>query len=246
MLIPPLRISNYIIIVINFLYNKYIHLHYLILILSSRSVKLLISFISLMKGKTKTIHNFIDKNTVADASIDGNSNVSHKDIVTLEKEITVGSLKVNVFDPDGNPMSDATVKVNGQTYTTDSNGNVAISELEAGEYEVIVTKDGYKAQAKLVVVKANEEAVLSVTMEKVSYVGSVTFTIHTPDNTPLADVSITIGGKTYKTDENGKVTIVGAGWVCITVSSASGRYAFKDEHYPGEISGQAAGLLCCG
>ena len=36
---------------------------------------------------TDFIDNFIDKDTVADASIDGNSNVSHKDIVTLFTEM---------------------------------------------------------------------------------------------------------------------------------------------------------------
>ena len=36
---------------------------------------------------TDFIDNFIDKNTVADASIDGSSNVYHKDIVTLENEM---------------------------------------------------------------------------------------------------------------------------------------------------------------
>ena len=36
---------------------------------------------------TDFIDNFIDEKVVADASIDGNSNVSHKDIVTLEKEM---------------------------------------------------------------------------------------------------------------------------------------------------------------
>lgn len=37
---------------------------------------------------TDFIDNFIDKDTVADASVDGNSNVSHKDIVTLEREMS--------------------------------------------------------------------------------------------------------------------------------------------------------------
>ena len=36
---------------------------------------------------TDFISNFIDEQTVADASIDSNSNVSHKDIVTLEREM---------------------------------------------------------------------------------------------------------------------------------------------------------------
>lgn len=37
---------------------------------------------------TDFIDNFVDKQTVADASIDGNSNVGHKDIVTLENEMS--------------------------------------------------------------------------------------------------------------------------------------------------------------
>ena len=36
---------------------------------------------------TDFIDNFVDKETVADASIDGNANVGHKDIVTLESEM---------------------------------------------------------------------------------------------------------------------------------------------------------------
>ena len=36
---------------------------------------------------TDFIDNFIDEDTVADSSIDGNSNVSHKDIVTLMNEM---------------------------------------------------------------------------------------------------------------------------------------------------------------
>ena len=36
---------------------------------------------------TDFIDNFIDEDTVADSSIDGNSNVGHKDIVTLEREM---------------------------------------------------------------------------------------------------------------------------------------------------------------
>ena len=38
-------------------------------------------------GYTPFIDNFIDKNTTADASIDGSANVSNKDIVTLESEM---------------------------------------------------------------------------------------------------------------------------------------------------------------
>ena len=47
---------------------------------------------------TDFINNFIDKNTVADASVDGNSNVSHKDIVTLEREMPKPHSKLLAFN----------------------------------------------------------------------------------------------------------------------------------------------------
>ena len=47
---------------------------------------------------TDFISNFIDTNTVADASIDGNSNVSHKDIVTLEREMPKPHSKLLAFN----------------------------------------------------------------------------------------------------------------------------------------------------
>lgn len=47
---------------------------------------------------TDFIDNFVDKDTVADASVDGNSNVSHKDIVTLEKEMPKPHEKLLAFN----------------------------------------------------------------------------------------------------------------------------------------------------
>ena len=47
---------------------------------------------------TDFIDNFVDEATVADASIDGNSNVAHKDIVTLEKEMPKPHEKLLAFN----------------------------------------------------------------------------------------------------------------------------------------------------
>lgn len=47
---------------------------------------------------TDFIDNFVDKQVVADASIDGNSNVAHKDIVTLEKEMPKPHRKLIAFN----------------------------------------------------------------------------------------------------------------------------------------------------
>ena len=47
---------------------------------------------------TDFIDNFIDESTVADSSIDGNSNVNHKDIVTLEREMPKPHSKLLAFN----------------------------------------------------------------------------------------------------------------------------------------------------
>ena len=47
---------------------------------------------------TDFIDNFVDKAVVADSSIDGNSNVSHKDIVTLEREMPKPHSKLLAFN----------------------------------------------------------------------------------------------------------------------------------------------------
>ena len=47
---------------------------------------------------TDFIDNFIDRDTVADVSVDGNSNVSHKDIVTLEREMSKPHMKLIAFN----------------------------------------------------------------------------------------------------------------------------------------------------
>ena len=47
---------------------------------------------------TDFIDNFVDKQTVADASIDGNANVGHKDIVSLENEMTKPHSKLLAFN----------------------------------------------------------------------------------------------------------------------------------------------------
>lgn len=47
---------------------------------------------------TEFIDNFIDKEVVADASIDGNANVGHKDMVTLMKEMSKPHQKLLAFN----------------------------------------------------------------------------------------------------------------------------------------------------
>ena len=49
-------------------------------------------------GLTTFIDNFVDTETVADASIDGNANVGHKDIVSLQSEMSKPQSKLLAFN----------------------------------------------------------------------------------------------------------------------------------------------------
>ena len=66
---------------------------------------------------TDFIDNFIDEDTVADASIDGNSNVSHKDIVTLLSEMPKPHRKLLAF----NKMANSGITFLGKTIKLGAN-----------------------------------------------------------------------------------------------------------------------------
>ncbi|MFC6905082.1 carboxypeptidase-like regulatory domain-containing protein [Halalkalicoccus tibetensis] len=57
---------------------------------------------------------------------------------------------VTVTDADGEPVEDADVEIDGQTETTDSNGE-ATFELQHGEYDVSATHDGESASGTVTV-----------------------------------------------------------------------------------------------
>lgn len=62
------------------------------------NIRMLNGFSKEQLNYTTFIDNFIDKNTVADASIDGSSNVNHKDIVSLENEMSKPHSKLLAFN----------------------------------------------------------------------------------------------------------------------------------------------------
>ncbi len=60
----------------------------------------------------------------------------------IDTDIKVGSFTVTVVDKDGKPLAGATVKIDDQTKTTDSEGKASF-DLPYGEYAITVTLDGY-------------------------------------------------------------------------------------------------------
>jgi len=101
---------------------------------------------------------------------------------TEDSTVTTGSVTITVQDGDGNPIEGATISytVNSATCdgTTDSNGQLAVSDLPAGTYTFEATKDGYASGAVEVTVVAAETAT-----------GTITLTAETTNNEEETNVS---------------------------------------------------------
>ncbi|WP_175480088.1 carboxypeptidase-like regulatory domain-containing protein [Natrinema salaciae] len=85
--------------------------------------------------------------------------------VVLEPEPTTGTVEGTVTDTDGEPIADATVTVGDQQTTTDEDGSYAL-ELEAGEYTLAVSADGYEDASEDVAVDAGATATVDVTLQQ--------------------------------------------------------------------------------
>ncbi|HIP89428.1 MAG TPA: PEGA domain-containing protein, partial [Thermococcus paralvinellae] len=77
-------------------------------------------------------------------------------------------LVVTVKDADGNPVQKAKVQVNGSTVFTDSYGKAEI-ELKAGNYRILVEKEGYEKAEKDITLEDGEEKSVEITLSRLPY-----------------------------------------------------------------------------
>ena len=108
-----------------------------------------------------------------------------------------------VVDADESPISGATVSINEETLTTDSEGKATIS-LEDGEYPYTVSKTNYNTVEDTVTV-VDEAQTVNVTLELTTY--SVTFNVQNSSEEPLEGATVTINEETLTTDETGACSI---------------------------------------
>lgn len=118
---------------------------------------------------TDFIQNFIDEQTVADSSIDGNSNVSHKDIVTLEREMPKPHSKLLAFNKIyyeiqkkyGFKAANEWLEAEwiGQLYMHDANSSTFRHYCYKGDELIIIKKDNktYNTTLKRLVEFLTEE-----------------------------------------------------------------------------------------
>lgn len=102
-------------------------------------------------GETPTVHEhtYDDKvSTIFDATSEyvglGYKTCTATDCDHIELVVIPSySYVVYVTDADNKPVSGATVTINGVSITTDEKGVAAFKDIESGEYDVVVEKEGF-------------------------------------------------------------------------------------------------------
>ena len=122
--------------------------------------------------------------------------------------ITTGTIAGVAIDAiTGRPITRATIKIAGQTVTTDAQGRFRLEEVEAGEVAVSAGQDGYRANAQTISLEALKTAETRLVLEPItegSIAGSV---VDAATGRPLSGVRVTVAGQQAVSDAGGKFLI---------------------------------------
>lgn len=122
-----------------------------------------------------------------------------------------GSVSLKIREDDKFLIEGATVTVDGQAYTTDANGKVAIATIVAGSYPLKVHKDGYTdLDSTLSVVRGeNEIQYFSLTKAPVATYTVSGLVSNAVSRAPMVNVQVKLGKKTAASNPAGEFSFSG-------------------------------------
>ena len=138
---------------------------------------------------------------------DGNSSVTVLDsdnssVVNLQARLY--NVIMSVRDPEQQPIENATVTINNNTYQTQSNGQVSL-QLKNGIYPFTVTATGMEDYSDDLTVASADIPLLGISMEYRKY--NITFAVTTDEGIAVGNANIHINNNDYQTSQGGLVTI---------------------------------------
>lgn len=114
-------------------------------------------------------------------------------LTTINLVRSTSSVFLSVFDASKNPVSGATVTLDGaEAGQTDSYGRFTLSSLVAGTHIITVTATGYSSWSKTIT-STDEQTDLVAELSAVSVPVSVI--VESADHTPLAGVAVSVNGE---------------------------------------------------
>lgn len=138
---------------------------------------------------------------------DGDSSVTVLDsdnssVVNLQARLY--NVIMSVRDPERQPIENATVTINNNTYQTQSNGQVSL-QLKNGTYLFTVTATGMEDYSDDLTVASADIPLLDINMEYRKY--NITFAVTTDEGIAVGNANIHINDNNYQTSQGGLVTI---------------------------------------
>lgn len=138
---------------------------------------------------------------------DGNSSITVLDsdnssVVNLQARLY--NVIMSVRDPERQPIENATVTINNNTYQTQSNGQVSL-QLKNGIYPFTVTATGMEDYSDDLTVASVDIPLLGISMEYRKY--NITFAVTTDEGIAVGNANIHINDNDYQTSQGGLVTI---------------------------------------
>lgn len=138
---------------------------------------------------------------------DGDSSVTVLDsdnssVVNLQARLY--NVIMSVRDPERQPIENATVTINNNTYQTQSNGQVSL-QLKNGIYPFTVTATGMEDYSDDLTVASADIPLLGISMEYRKY--NITFAVTTDEGIAVGNANIHINDNDYQTSQGGLVTI---------------------------------------
>lgn len=138
---------------------------------------------------------------------DGNSSIivldsDNSSVVNLQARLY--NVIMSVRDPERQPIENATVTINNNTYQTQSNGQVSL-QLKNGTYLFTVTATGMEDYSDDLTVASADIPLLGISMEYRKY--NITFAVTTDEGIAVGNANIHINDNDYQTSQGGLVTI---------------------------------------
>lgn len=129
--------------------------------------------------------------------------------IILEEAIEYGTVTFQVRDQGDAPVHPATIQFNNQSYSTNSEGNIIILEVQADEtynYQLESLPEGYQGQISGTVrVEAGENAPVRIEAQRPVENGRILITVVDQDGQTVPGVQVALGDNLLTTDSNGNV-----------------------------------------
>lgn len=138
---------------------------------------------------------------------DGNSSVTVLDsdnssVVNLQARLY--NVIMSVRDPERQPIENATVTINNNTYQTQSNGQVSL-QLKNGTYPFTITATGMDDYSDDLTVASADIPLVTVDMEYRKY--NITFAVTTDEGVAVGNANLHVNDNDYQTSQGGLVTV---------------------------------------